>query len=70
MNLFFLIVIEIIFLILIGMVVYVVGKQGNFMLSYSLNKVFLVLLGIELTVLIYAFQYDSNTCTFAKNVFC
>ena len=70
MNLFFLIVIEIIFLILIGMVVYVVGKQGNFMLSYSLNKVFLVLLGIELTVLIYAFQYDRDTCTFAKNVFC
>ena len=70
MNLFFLIVIEMIFLVLIGMIVYVAGKQKNFTLSYSLNKVLLILVGIELTVLIYAFQYDKDTCTFGKNVFC
>jgi hypothetical protein len=71
MNISVLIFIELIFIMLIGLIVYVSKKQKNFFLSYNLNLVILIVSVCKLFWFLWAFQNNyENTCQLSKKMHC
>ena len=63
--------IELFFIMLIGIIVYVAKVQKNFLLSYKLNLVILTISILKLTWILHAqFNGIRNTCQFAKSIHC
>mgnify|MGYP000913330807 CR=1 FL=1 len=71
MNIQVLIFIEIIFVLLLGMVVFVSKKQRNFFLSYNLNLVILIIAVMKLFWFLWAYNNNLNTlCDFSNYMYC
>jgi hypothetical protein len=71
MHLSVLIFIELMFILLIGLIIYVCKKQKNFFLSYNLNLLILIVSVCKLFYLLWAFHNNfSNTCQLSKNIWC
>ena len=71
MDLSFFVFVEIVFIMLISIIVYVSKVQKNFLLSYKLNLVILTVSILKLTWILHAqFNGIQNTCQFAKSIHC
>ena len=71
MHLSVLIFIELFFVLLIGLIIYVCKKQKNFFLSYNLNLVILIVSVCKLFYLLWAFHNNqSNVCQLTKDMWC
>ena len=71
MNLSLLIFIELFFVLLIGLIVYVCKKQKNFFLSYNLNLLILISSVCKLFYLLWAYHNNyTNMCQLSNNIWC
>ena len=70
MDLSILIFIELIFILIIGMIVYVSKKQRNFFLSYNLNLVILCVSVLKLFWFLWAYQNTKNVCELSNKMWC
>ena len=63
--------IELFFIMLIGIIVYVSKVQKNFLLSYKLNLVILIIAVFKLFWFLHAQNNGmQNVCQFAKSIYC
>jgi hypothetical protein len=71
MHISVLIFIELIFILLLGIIVFVSKKQRNFFLSYNLNLVILIIAVLKLFWFLWAYQNNMNTmCEFSNHLYC
>ncbi len=71
MNLPILIFIQLIFILFIGLIVYVSKKQRNFFLLYNFNLFVLCVSVLELFWFLWAYHNNvENACEFSKNMWC
>jgi hypothetical protein len=71
MNMSVLIFIELVFILLLGVIVFVSKKQRNFFLSYNLNLVILIISVLKLFWFLWAYQNNmKNMCDFSNHLYC
>lgn len=70
MYLSVLIFIELFFILLLGLIVYVCKKQKNFFLSYNFNLLILIASVCKLFYLLWTYQHYSNMCQLSKDIWC
>ncbi len=70
MDISIIIFFELIFILLIGLVVYTSKKQRNFFLSYNLNLIVLCISIFKLFWLLWAFQQDTSLCDLSRKWYC
>ena len=72
MNLVILIFIQMIFVMLIGLIVFVSKKQRNFYLSYNLTLIILCISIAKLFWFLWIFSKDQNAnlCNISKKMYC
>jgi len=70
MKLYIFIFIEIVFLMMIGLIIYHAEKTRNLKLSIGFNKIVFFAATIKLTLFIWAFNKNMKMCDFANEIFC
>jgi hypothetical protein len=70
MKLYLFIFIEIIFLMMIGLIIYHSEKMRNLKLSLGFNKIIFIIGFMKLCWFIWAFNKNMNMCDFAKEIYC
>ena len=70
MNIIVFIFIELIFILLLGIIVYVSKLQKNFLLSYNLNLIILCLSVMKLFWLLWAFEKGYSVYDFTTKILC
>ena len=70
MKLYVFILIEVIFLMMIGLIIYHSEKSRNLTLSVGLNKIIFIIGLIKLTCFIYVFNKNMKMCDLANEIWC
>ena len=70
MKLYVFILIEVIFLMMIGLIIYHAEKTRNLKLSLGFNKIIFIIATIKLVWFVWAFNKNMNMCNFAKEIYC
>ena len=70
MDLTVLIFIQLFMILLIGLIVYVSKKQRNFLYSYNLSLVILIVSIAKLFLFLWMFYKDYSLCGVAKYLYC
>jgi hypothetical protein len=70
MKLYIFILIELIFLMMIGLIIYHSEKSRNLKLSIGLNKIIFIIGLIKLTGFIYVFNKNMKMCDLANEIWC
>tara|TARA_B110000261_G_scaffold163954_1_gene211464 strand:+ start:54 stop:266 length:213 start_codon:yes stop_codon:yes gene_type:complete len=70
MKLYIFILIEVIFLMMIGLIIYQAERKRNLKLSLGFNKIIFIISIIKLAWIAWAFNKNMNICDFAKEIYC
>jgi len=70
MKLYIFILIEIIFLMMIGLIIYHSEQSKSLKLSIGLNKIIFIIGLIKLTGFIYVFNKNMKMCDLANEIWC
>jgi len=70
MKLYLFILIEIIFLMMIGLIIYHAQYGKNLQLSLGLNKIILIIGVIKLVYLTHSFNRNMSICDLSKELYC
>uniref|UniRef100_A0A6C0FC23 Uncharacterized protein n=1 Tax=viral metagenome TaxID=1070528 RepID=A0A6C0FC23_9ZZZZ len=70
MKLYIFIFIEVIFLMMVGLIIYHAEKTRNLQLSLGFNKIIFIIATIKLVWFVWAFNKNMNMCNFAKEIYC
>ena len=70
MKLYIFILIEIIFLMMIGLIIYHAEKSKNLKLNINFNKIIFIISIIKLTFFVWVFNKNITMCNLANEIWC